>query len=193
MLPKGMTIALAALLAAGGCQSTGSGDVGDEQAADIWGDDDRVEYFAAADSSPAIASTLQPMPYPESVIITEVRPEHETLGSWFEVHNLTELSFELQGCSVSVNGAPHSLETSLILEPQGYATIDGLSLPASTTTAVILNCIGMADMMVYFDSAIPTTGSLSLRADSFDAVANNDAGAWCTAEATPGAANAACR
>ena len=179
---------------------------------------------APAASAGALPSTsmarLRPPSRAGELVITEIMIDPKTLsdaaGEWFELHNTTESSFDLQGCAIDDGGKDgRAIEGPFVVGPRQYVTVARQAEPGFTPTHVCplsltntadtlaLRCSDIEIDRVAYDKAagFPVVAGASAALDpAFEsAKANDDASAWCAARAsygsdlgTPGAPNAPC-
>lgn len=159
------------------------------------------------------------------VVITEILRDpvqtSDALGEWFELHNTTGWTVDLQGLVIADDDSDSfTLDAHLVIEPGGYAVLGeepdpsvngGVWLDAmwtSTTLAntadelVLIGPSGEFDRVAWSSPDWPGGGgvAMALSADALDASLNDDPLHWCDAVdpfgagdlGTPGAANADC-
>jgi hypothetical protein len=148
------------------------------------------------------ACTRIPAPIGGQVVITEIMhsPTILTTGDWFEVHNVTTETFNLQGCTIATDDArlSYTIPTRLLIQPGAYATFAHPNLTAFTPTHTIPGLALAADDVITLRCGAPAvvvdevlyisgTGyfpslvgrSLSLRPNQTSAAANDDPANWC--------------
>lgn len=169
------------------------------------------------------ACTRVPAPAGGQVVITEVMhsPSGATSRDWFEVHNVTATTFNLQGCTVSTDTTPltYVIPSRLLITPGSSLTfaasghtaftpshvVPGLSL--ATDDVITLRCGSPAvdvDEVLYVSGtgyfpSLPGS-SLSLKPSQTTAAANDAEANWCLSVAdyaapdrgSPGVINPAC-
>jgi hypothetical protein len=174
-------------------------------------------------SPPPSAASPPALPQPGvgQLVITELMIDPKTLtddeGEWIELANITQTEFDLMGCALDDGSkAPHSLMTSMRVPPRAYVTIarnaqpgfmpdytESLSLTNSADTVALRCGDHEIDRVAYAKSAgfpIQSGASLALDPARLDALANDDATAWCSGResygpelGSPGRPNPACR
>ncbi|MDP7114605.1 MAG: lamin tail domain-containing protein, partial [Myxococcota bacterium] len=149
-----------------------------------------------------------------AVIVTEVMQNPAAVsdndGEWFELHNTTGSSIDLDGCELSDDdGLDHTIAGSLVVGGGGYLVLATEADPAlnggfsvdyeyggglnltNGDDEVILSCGGLQiDRVGWDDGATfpdPTGASMSLAPAYLDQYANDDGAHWCEATSTFGA------
>jgi hypothetical protein len=136
-------------------------------------------------------------------------------GEWIELYNPSASeSVALDGCTLDDGSATKALAAGVRVAPLGYATLArsaqvgfvptqllSFSL-GNTDDSVALICGGVEIDRVSYGAGFPLAAgaSMSLTATALDAIANDDANAWCLGtepdasgeRGTPGAANPPC-
>jgi hypothetical protein len=153
-------------------------------------------------------------------VIDEIMIDPKTLsdaqGEWFELANISDTPFDLQGCVLDDgNKDTHPIAASLVVKPGEFATIarsEQVSFAASYVTSlsftnsadtIALRCAEIEIDRVSYDKArgfpVVSGASLSLDPARLSADANDAADAWCPATqsygpelGSPGAANPPC-
>jgi hypothetical protein len=173
---------------------------------------------AAGTSSPAPPEALPTPSRAGQLVITELMIDPQTLsdsqGEWIELHNPTELTFEVRGCELD-DGAktPHPIALSLRVAPRAFFTIarhtnpgftPSLVMPLSLTNSadsIALRCAGHEIDRVSYDKSFPLEPGASLSLDpARTSDSDNDRpDAWCPGRdtygpelGTPGAPNPSC-
>ena len=154
------------------------------------------------------------------LVITEIMVDPKTLsdtdGEWFELQNVTNAAFDLQGCDIDDGGKDlRPIATSTVVQPGAYATIARREDPGFVPSYVAnisftngadtlaLRCSGVDVDRVAYDKAngfpLLAGASMALDPGKTRADANDDASAWCAAResygpelGTPGASNVPC-
>ncbi len=154
------------------------------------------------------------------IVITEMMPNPAELadssGEWIELHNVSNASISLQGCTVERDSTSFTIGAALVLEPGEFATIassaapgfepsyvhGSLGLPNSGSYLISLHCDGAVLDAVPVDSSTWPAGAgvaASLSLDHSTALDNDEVQHWCAATGeynsdlgSPGAANPRC-
>jgi len=151
------------------------------------------------------------------LVITELMTNpaalSDTMGEWIELFNPTEHTLDLSGCELMDGDQGRPLPDGFGIAAGTHAVLaradaPGLS-PAALVTFTLNNggdrigvtCGGVEIDVVEYSSEFPLQAgaSTALSADAYDAVLNDQAGAWCpgtspyaTDLGTPGALNGRC-
>jgi hypothetical protein len=181
-----------------------------------------VPLPAAGASAPAPGSgpKLTAPSRPGQLVITEIMVDPKTLsdsdGEWFELQNVSDTAFDLQGCVID-DGAkePRLVSTRLVVQASAYLTVARHEQPGftpgyvatisftNTADTLAVRCGEVEIDRVAYDKAqgfaVVAGASLSLDATKTTAEHNDAASAWCAARAsygpelgTPGQPNPGC-
>lgn len=153
---------------------------------------------------------------PGAVVVSEVMSDPsllgDTQGEWFELHNPSDRSIDLQGCVVDDGGTLRIVAEPFLIAPRSHVTIARGTSPGFVPDRVMpmslgndadvlaISCDGVEIDRIVYGPGFPLRAGTSMSLDpGADASSNDDAGAWCFAElpyalgfGTPGAPNPAC-
>ena len=194
------------------------GEIIDAGAGDAGGGDAAAPDAATFDAGQPVTPTTH-----GQLVISEIFKDPTQLDEepreWFEIHNPTDLRFELMGLTVQDDDRVETfdVESSVVLPPHGrvvfarngdpelnggidedYDYADDFSLGNGSDVVEIQYPLGdvVLDRVEYGNAlgGWPDEEgmSVSLDPDEHDATSNDDGAVWCDAAPTPGAPNPEC-
>jgi len=170
--------------------------------------------------------TKPPQCFPGDVVVTEIMKNpvqvSDSLGEWFELHNLTAGNIDLDGCIIKDQDTDfHTVVGSLVIPAGGYVVLGvsgdsavngGVTVDyqytafflGNTADEVILVCSNQViDSVVYSDPLFPSLAGASMQLDpsAYSDAGNDAAESWCSStvafglgdKGTPGADNVQCK
>lgn len=168
------------------------------------------------------ACTRIPTPLGGQVVLTEIMhsPLAPTSRDWFELHNATTTTLNLQGCRIELDSAAltYTVPSQLLMLPGEFLTfaasgltsftpdhtIPGLSLSSDDIITLTCGTNTLVDEVLYISgpNAFPALegSSVALKAAQTSAGANDDEANWCMSateyaapdRGSPGEVNPAC-